>query len=111
MAYKILKPEVTDVWISVRSQAKTSWWFWGFVIASFSEAYFLGNYWLFLLIMFYIMSATNKARDSFWNQVAKKNGWQYKGTMYDVDEPGIMFKQGKGRDISPHRRECWGEAF
>lgn len=100
MAYKILKPEVTDVWSSVRRQAKTSWCFWGFVIASFSEAFFLGNYWLFLLIMFYIMSATNKARDAFWNQVAKNNGWQYKGVVDDVEEPGIMFKQGKGQDIT-----------
>lgn len=99
MAYKIIKPEVTDVWGTVRKQAKTSWWFWTFVLASFSEVYFLGNYWLFLLIMFYIMSATNKARDAFWKQVAQNNGWEYKGTVDDVVEPGIMFKQGKGQNI------------
>ena len=100
MAYKILKPEVTDVWSSVSKQAKTSWWFWGFVTVSFLEAYFFENYWLFLLIMFYIMSASNKATDAFWKQVAENNGWEYKGVVDDVVEPGIMFKQGKGQDIT-----------
>lgn len=100
MAYKIIKPEVTDVSSAAWKQAKTSWWFWSFVVVSIAEAYFLGNYWLFLLIMFYMMSATNKAVDSFWNQVAKNNGWEYKGAVDDFDEPGIMFKQGKGQDIT-----------
>lgn len=99
MAYKILKPEVTDVSSTAWKQAKASWWFWGFVIVSFSEAYFLGNYWLFLLIMFYMMSATDKATDAFWKQVAENNGWEYKGVVDDVVEPGIMFKQGKGQNI------------
>ncbi|MDO8604553.1 MAG: hypothetical protein Q7K40_04145 [bacterium] len=99
MSYKIIKPEITDVWGSVRKQAKNSWWFWGFVVGAIVELFIFGNFWILFGAMFYIMSATNKARDSFWKQVAEKNCWQYKGELDEFTERGIMFQQGKGRRI------------
>lgn len=100
MAYKIIKPEVTDVSSAVWKQAKTSWWFWAIIVASVLELLALGNAWLLILALFYYMSATNKYDDAFWIQVAKNNGWEYKGVVDDFNEPGIMFKQGKGQDIT-----------
>lgn len=100
MAYKIVKPEVLSVSNAAWKQAKTSWWFWAIIGASFAELLVLGNAWLLIFALFYYMSATNKAMDAFWNQVAKNNGWEYKGVVDDFDEPGIMFKQGKGQDIT-----------
>ena len=99
MHYKIVKPEVVNVSSAVWKQAKTSWWFWVIIVISGVELFFYGNAWLLLLALFYYMSATNKYIDAFWNQIAKNNGWQYKGFVDDINEKGIMFRQGKAQDI------------
>lgn len=100
MAYKIVKPEVLSVSSAVWKQARTSLLFWAIIGASIAEFFIFGNAWLIILALFYYMSATNKYLDAFWNQIAKNNGWEYKGVVDDFDEPGIMFKQGKGQDIT-----------
>lgn len=99
MAYKLLKPE-TDVWSAVRKHAKTSWWFWGFVAAYILERYFFDSDVFLGLVMLYIMYLISNARNVFWSQVAKNNGWKYKGDVDDVGRHGIMFKQGNKRDIT-----------
>lgn len=100
MSYRIVKPEVLSVSSAVWKQARTSLLFWAIIGASVAEFFIFENAWLLILALFYYMSATNKLDDAFWNQVAKNNGWEYKGAVDDFNEPGIMFKQGKGQDIT-----------
>lgn len=102
ITYKILKPEITNVSGTVWSTLKASWVFWGVVAVSILTTILSFSIWPLFLILFYFMTAVNKTRNSFWQQFAEINGWQYKGIGDSDNELGIMFKQGNGGGGTDH---------
>lgn len=121
MAYKILKPEITNVYNAAWSILKKRWDFWVVVVIStllsVSTAIILAyqiykmqrldqlgvlffSFWPSVLVVPYFIGARAKMTSAFWKQVAEINAWQYKGCSDPVKELGIMFRQGHSRSIS-----------
>lgn len=113
MTYKFVEPEITNVakatWLvykNVWNRVKAKWQFWVVLAAA---VIFLPYLILIIFVLSFIVIQLN-VRSSFWKQLAKVNGWQYKdisplktfriGRIPPVEESGIMFKQGNRRAIS-----------
>lgn len=100
MAYKILKPEITSVYVTAWNTLKKQKLFWFAVLFSIFLSLWFFSVYPFLIIPFYYLSEVSKARVSFWKEIAEINGWQYKGNVPQINEEGIMFRQGDERSAS-----------
>lgn len=114
MTYKFVEPEITNVakatWLVYKSAWNRVKAKWLFLVVLVPVTILLPYLTLIALALSFIVIQLN-VRASFWKQLAKVNGWQYKEALQfrsfvlersrpPAEEPGIMFKQGNRRAIS-----------
>ncbi|MDO8552747.1 MAG: hypothetical protein Q7S01_04480 [bacterium] len=113
MTYKLVEPEITNIakatWLVYKdawNKVSTKWEFWAIFLL------LVVFFWYVIPIILIISSIVIQfyLRSTFWKQLAKVNGWQYKDVLLrsfvlergrsPVEESGIMFEQGHGRAIT-----------